>query len=91
MNIFLFNKSLRCNDNTTLINQMINEKNIIPIFIFTEQVNTNKNKYFSNNSVQFMIESLHELSETIDKKYNGKLYFFHNEPYVNIFCYSITT
>ena len=25
MNIFLFNKSLRCNDNTTLINQMINE------------------------------------------------------------------
>ena len=85
MNIFLFNKSLRCNDNTTLINQMINEKNIIPIFIFTEQVNTNKNKYFSNNSVQFMIESLHELSETIDKKYNGKLYFFHNDNFIKIF------
>lgn len=85
MNIFLFNKSLRCIDNTTLINQIINEKNIIPIFIFTEQVNISKNKYFSNNSVQFMVESLHELSNTIHKKYNGKLYFFHNNNFINIF------
>ena len=52
---------------------------ITPIFIFTpEQVNPNKNKYFSNNSVQFMIESLHELSEDI-KKYKGKLYYFYGE------------
>ena len=85
MNIFLFNKSLRCNDNTTLINQIINEKNVIPIFIFTEQVNIKKNKYFSNNSVQFMIESLHELSDTINKKYSGKLYFFHNDNFIKIF------
>ena len=76
MNIFLFHRDLRLTDNTTLINQIENEENVIPIFIFPpEQINPNKNKYFSNNSVQFMIESLHELSNDI-KNYNGKLYFF---------------
>ena len=84
MNIFLFNKSLRLNDNTTLIEQMINEKNIIPIFIFTEQVNQKKNKYFSHNSVQFMCESLRELAEEIDNK-NGKLYLFHCDKLIKVF------
>ena len=85
MNIFLFNKSLRCIDNTTLINQIKNEKNVIPFFIFTEQVNQHKNKYFSNNSVQFMCESLHELSNEIKLKYKGKLYFFHCDNFIKIF------
>lgn len=85
MNIFLYNKSLRCNDNTTLIEQINNENNIIPIFIFTEQVNINKNNYFSNNSVQFMIESLIELAYEIKKKYNGKLYFFHSDKLIKVF------
>jgi len=85
MNIFLFNKSLRCIDNTTLIEQLINENEVTPIFIFTEQVNKNKNKYFSNNSVQFMCESLKELSEEIKKKYKGKLYFFHSDNLIKVF------
>ena len=41
MNIFIFNKSLRCIDNTTLIHQIKETGNVIPIFIFTEQVNKN--------------------------------------------------
>jgi deoxyribodipyrimidine photo-lyase len=49
---------------------------ILPIFIFTpEQIDQKINNYFSNNSVQFMIESLHELSDEI-KKNKGKLLFF---------------
>ena len=32
MNFFLFNKSLRINDNTTLIEQTINEKDIKRIY-----------------------------------------------------------
>jgi len=84
MNIFLFNKSLRLYDNTTLIDQILNEKDIIPFFIFTEQVNKNKNKYFSNNSVQFMCESLNELSKEIES-YNGKLYFFHCDNLIKVF------
>ncbi len=75
--IFIFHRDIRLNDNTTLIHQLKTlEKPIIPVFIFPpEQINPKKNKYFSNNSVQFMIESLHELADDIkDKK--GKMYFF---------------
>lgn len=76
MHIFLFHRDLRLNDNTTLIKQLQKYNKITPIFIFPpEQINPNENKYFSHNSVQFMIESLHELSETIKNK-NGQLYFF---------------
>jgi deoxyribodipyrimidine photo-lyase len=83
MNIFLFNKSLRCNDNTTLIYQLKQVNSVTPIFIFTEQVNKNKNDYFSNNSCGFMCESLHELSNTIKNEYQGELYFFHNDNLIN--------
>jgi deoxyribodipyrimidine photo-lyase len=76
MNIFIFHRDLRINDNTTLIKQIKECGNIIPIFIFTnDQILKTNNKYFSNNSVQFMIESLHELADAIKEK-NGKLYFF---------------
>jgi deoxyribodipyrimidine photo-lyase len=76
MNIFLFHRDLRLPDNTTLIKQIKEEKSVTPIFIFPpEQINPKINKYFSNNSVQFMIESLHELSQSIKEK-NGKMYFF---------------
>lgn len=75
--IFLFHRDLRIVDNTSLISQLKSiKKPIIPIFIFTpEQINPKTNKYFSNNSVQFMIESLLELESEIHKK-GGKLYFF---------------
>ena len=77
LNLFLFHRDLRIIDNTTLIEQIKNEKSITPIFIFTpEQINPKENKYFSNNSVQYMIESLKELSEEILKK-GGKLYFLY--------------
>lgn len=76
INIFLHHRDLRIHDNTALINQNKNEDNIIPIFIFPpEQINKSKNDYFSNNSVQFMIDSLHELSEEVKEK-KGKIYFF---------------
>jgi len=84
MNIFLFNKSLRLNDNTTLINQLLEYKSVIPIFIFTEQINLKKNQYASQNSIQFMIESLQELSEEIKEIYKGKLYFFHNDNLMTV-------
>jgi deoxyribodipyrimidine photo-lyase len=76
-NLFIFHRDLRLTDNTTLIHQLSETKeNVIPIFIFTpEQIDRTKNKYFSNNSVQFMIESLLELSNEITKK-GGTLYFF---------------
>ena len=76
MNIFIFNRGLRIVDNTTLIKQIKTYGNVVPIFIFPpEQIDPIINTYFSNNCVQFMIESLHELYNDI-KKYNGELYFF---------------
>ena len=76
MHIFIFNRGLRLTDNTTLIHQIKEMGPVVPIFIFTpEQIEPKKNDYFSNNSVQFMIESLHELSDEIKKK-GGHMYFF---------------
>jgi deoxyribodipyrimidine photolyase len=85
INIFLFHRDLRIHDNTTLINQIINEEDVIPIFIFTpEQINKNKNKYFSNNAVQFMIESLHELSNEIKaNNYETNIQIINNWLYYN--------
>jgi len=75
MNIFIFNRGLRLTDNTTLIHQIKEKGSVVPIFIFTpEQIDPKENDYFSNNSVQFMIESLHELSDEIKKK-GGHMYF----------------
>ena len=76
MNIFLFHRDLRLFDNTSLIAQIIKRKTITPVFIFPpEQIKPEKNPYFSNNSVQFMIETLKELESNL-KEYNAKLYFF---------------
>ena len=70
LNLFLHHRDLRNNDNTTMIEQLKHEEYVTPIFIFTpEQIKPSKNEYFSNNSVQFMIESLHELS----------LYYFYGD------------
>ena len=80
VNIFIFHRDFRLYDNSSLISQIkkTNEA-IIPIFIFDPiQIDKNKNKYFSNNSVQFMIESLKDLQKQI-QKYDGQLYFFYGK------------
>ena len=79
MNIFIFHRDLRIQDNTSLIYQIKKFGSVVPIFIFQhEQINKKENKYFSNNSVQFMIESLKELNKEISS-YSGKLYFFESD------------
>jgi deoxyribodipyrimidine photo-lyase len=77
VHLYLFHRDLRIQDNTTLIHQIkTTESPVVPIFIFTpEQIEKKKNKYFSDNAVQFMCESLHELADEI-KKNKGKMLFF---------------
>ena len=76
MNIFIFHRDLRLIDNTSLIKQVKSFKKLTPIFIFPPaQINPKMNKYFCHHSVQFMIESLKELSTEIGNS-GGKLYFF---------------
>jgi deoxyribodipyrimidine photo-lyase len=74
--LFIFHRDLRIVDNIGLNMTNTNCKNVYAIFIFTPEQVGNNNKYKSDNSVQFMIESLEDLSQQI-KKQGGKLYIFY--------------
>ena len=81
--LFIFRRDLRIVDNNGL--NLLNSKckNIYTIFIFTPEQVTGANKYKSDNAVQFMIESLKDLSSQINKM-GGKLLTFygHNDKVV---------
>jgi deoxyribodipyrimidine photo-lyase len=76
MHLFIFNRGLRLTDNTTLIKMMRAGLNVTAVFIFTEQVDRRQNAYFSNQAVEFMVESLTELAGEIERR-RSRLYFFH--------------
>ena len=76
--IFIFRRDFRIYDNKGLIECCENSDEILLLFIFTpEQVKNNE--YFSNNSFQFLIESLQELEEElISNKIKLHYYFDDN-------------
>ena len=76
--LFIFRRDLRIQDNVGLNQALMQCRNIYTIFIFTPEQVTSKNKFKSDNSIQFMIESLDELSESI-KQYGGVLELFYGE------------
>jgi deoxyribodipyrimidine photo-lyase len=81
--LFIFRRDLRIVDNNGLNFLSTLCKNIYTIFVFTPEQVGSGNKYKSNNSVQFMIESLEDLSIDI-KNGGGHLYTFygHNEKII---------
>jgi deoxyribodipyrimidine photo-lyase len=64
--LFIFRRDLRTFDNTAL-NRVVEKypkTEIIPIFIFNKkQIEETDNKYYSKNAVQFLFESLDEISD----------------------------
>jgi deoxyribodipyrimidine photo-lyase len=76
--LFIFRRDLRIVDNNGL--NFLSElcENIYTIFIFTPEQVGSGNKYKSNNSVQFMIESLENLSTEI-RKQGGELKTFYGD------------
>ena len=76
--LFIYRRDLRIVDNNGLHLAMKEFDNIIPIFIFTPEQIGDKNKFKSNNAIQFMCESLKELDSEL-KKYNSKLHIFNGE------------
>ena len=76
--LFIFRRDLRIVDNNGLnfLSELCN--NIYTIFIFTPEQVGSGNKYKSNNAVQFMIQSLEDLSAQIHKE-GGKLYTFYGD------------
>ena len=76
--LFIFRRDLRLKDNKGLKFCIENYDNIIPIFIFTPEQISYKNKYKSDNAIQFMIESLKELDSEL-KKNKSKLHLYHGK------------
>jgi deoxyribodipyrimidine photo-lyase len=63
ISVFLLHRDFGLADNIGFIKCLENSKKVYIIFIFTpEQAEPKKNKYFSSNSFNFMIESLRELN-----------------------------
>jgi len=77
LSIFIFHRDFRLEDNTTLIALAKEHTSpILPIFIFTpDQIDAQKNPYFSHPSVQFMCESLDDLGDQL-KDLGRTLYCF---------------
>ena len=73
VNVFIFRRDLRIEDNRALIRlSKLNSKPIIPIFIYNpQQVDPAKNKYYSSHAFSFMLECLHDIKDT--------LYFFEGD------------
>ena len=76
--LFIFRRDLRIVDNNGLNIANFSCKKIYPIFIFTPEQVGSKNEYKSDNSVQFMIESLQDLASQISKQ-GGKLLTFYGK------------
>ena len=77
MNILIFRRELRIQDNTAFNFLVKNNSSITPIFIYDpRQINKENNRYFSDKSVQFMDESLMSLKKNIEKL-SGKLFFYY--------------
>lgn len=76
--LFIFRRDLRIIDNNGLnfLSELCN--NIYTIFIFTPEQIGSGNKYKSDNAVQFMIESLENLSSEI-RKQGGHLHTFYGK------------
>lgn len=74
--LFIFHRDLRIYDNKGFIEASNKCKNLHTCFIFTPEQVSSKNDFRSQNSIQFMIESLLELEITIKKK-GGKLHIYY--------------
>ncbi len=77
--LFIFRRDLRVDDNTGLITALQQSERVITCFIFDPNQVGKGNNYKSNNAIQFMLASLHDLNQQLHKR-GGKLFFFHDDP-----------
>ncbi len=79
--IFIFRRDLRLFDNNGL-NKLLEEcDEVLPIFIFDpRQIEKKKNEYFSDNCVQFLIQSLLDLNQELNKLGSALYYFYGDQP-----------
>jgi deoxyribodipyrimidine photo-lyase len=77
--IFIFTRDLRLEDNSTLNIALQECEEILPIFIFNPKQISAINSYRSDNSIQFMMESLDEVNSELNK-YHSRLFYFYGLP-----------
>ena len=76
--LFIFRRDLRIEDNIGLLHASGICDNLYTCFIFTPEQIGKFNPYKSNNAVEFMIDSLSELSDSISNK-DGNLMTFYGK------------
>lgn len=74
--LFIFRRDLRLTDNTALNAALQNSTKVIPCFIFDPRQISSSNDYYSQNAAHFMVESLQNLEEQL-QKHKAQLYYFH--------------
>lgn len=77
--VFIFTRDLRLHDNLAL-NSCIkwSDKPVVTVFIFRKSQIGEQNEYRSDNAIEFMMESLRDLSTNIQNK-GGKLHFIYED------------
>lgn len=80
--LFIFHRDLRIIDNVALNRAIDICDKLYTCFIFTPEQVTSTNKYKSDNSVQFMIESLNDLRTEIKNKGGELMCFYGNQSTV---------
>jgi len=72
--LHIFRRDLRLVDNTALHAACTAAETVIPCFIFDPR-QVGKNEYKSEHAIQFMCESLDDLTDQL-KQQKGRIYFF---------------
>ncbi|WP_455223270.1 cryptochrome/photolyase family protein [Kaarinaea lacus] len=76
--LFIFRRDLRLKDNTGLIQALQASQRVIPCFIF-DPAQLQKHRYQSRPGLQFMVESLLDLDQQL-QKYGCQLSVFYGDP-----------
>lgn len=77
--VVIFRRDLRLVDNTAFCKAAKNSKQVIPIFVFDKRQVGSANPYRSQRAVQFMVESLEDLDEQLNKQ-GGCLHALRGNP-----------
>ncbi|RTL04278.1 deoxyribodipyrimidine photo-lyase [Candidatus Dependentiae bacterium] len=77
--ICIFRRDLRTADHPALYNALKQSEEVLPVFFFDPRQVGKKNQYRSQHAIQFMLESLEDLDEQLQKK-DGELFFFEGKP-----------
>ena len=80
LTLFIFRRDLRLHDNTGLIKACRESETVIPAFLFHKDLTDPKGIKFRPNLIQFMLESLRELNNSLSER-GSELYIFYNDDY----------